>query len=103
MSDASTVRGSTPWERAIQHITQVLIVAAIIGGFTQLSSLQKSTAIIETEMRGMRQRFDDFKVFMGDRYTSGDATRDRIIIDRELSDHEDRIRNIERKRSQEGG
>lgn len=90
-------RGSTPTERWIQHFIQGISLAAVIGGGALLWDLKTSNAIIQTELKNMSQRMEDFKLFMSDRYTSTDAEREHLIIERELQDHESRIRKLESK------
>lgn len=89
------VRGSSPIERAVQHVIQVISVAAILGGFYVLQELRTSNAVIQVELQSVKSRLDDLKPLVTGNYTDAEAQRDQTIFERALEDHEDRIRTLE--------
>lgn len=94
ISDGS--RGSLPIERWFDHVVRALTVAAIVWGFVTISDLRTEQAVMTTQLIGMNDRLSDLRAASLDRYTSGDARRDLSpLIDR-LSDHEGRLRILER-------
>jgi hypothetical protein len=94
----STQRGQLPIERFLLHVVQAITVAGIIGGYVVLSDLRTSTAVLQTQIISLSQRVDDFRAMASDRYTSTEAERDRKPMLEVLSDHETRIRALERRR-----
>lgn len=97
MTSAGGRCGSTPVDRWVQRLIHGISLAAILAGGSLLWDMKTSNLIIQNDLRAMTERLDDFKLFMGDRYTSSDARRDLTILEKELKDHEDRIRKLEAK------
>ncbi|MEH6524399.1 hypothetical protein [Sulfitobacter sp.] len=83
-------------ERILLHIVQGVTVVGIVGGYVSMAELKTSNAVLQIELRALTDRLDDFRALSGDRYTSTQAQRDiKPIIDR-MSDHEARLRQLER-------
>lgn len=89
-------RGQTGLERVVLHVVQALTVAGIVGGYVSLTSLQTSFAVIENKMENLSIRLDDFKDLTSDRYTISQAEHDLRPILEKISDHEKRLRSLER-------
>ena len=107
-TDMDDKRGQTSLERMVTHIVQAVLIAAVIGGAVLLIDLKESMAVTQTEMKAsaaltqaemksMSTRFADFKILMSDRYTSAQAAAANAIIQKELNDHEVRLRNVEQR------
>lgn len=92
-------RGQTPVERWAQHVVQAVTVAAIIGGGMMLSELKTAVAVMAQRQESMSVRFADFKIIMDDRYTGQQAAVAHSRIEDQLSDHEARLRVIEKELS----
>jgi hypothetical protein len=89
-------RGQTPLERILLHIVQGVTVIGIVGGYVSMSDLKTSNAVLQIELRALTDRLDDFRDLSGDRYTLTQAQRDIKPIMDAMSDHEARLRQLER-------
>ena len=67
-----------------------------IGWFAvAVTDLKTQTAVTLEKLDAMERRLEDFRTFMGDRYTGADARKDLQPILDELRDHEARLRRLE--------
>ena len=90
-----SARGSTFSERIVQRGLQVLSVGAIGWFAVAVTDLKTQTAVTLEKLDAMERRLEDFRTFMGDRYTGADARKDLQPILDELRDHEARLRRLE--------
>lgn len=91
----SSERGSTPFERYVQHAVQVVTVSSVIGGTVAFFDLRTQNAVLEQRLISIEDRIDEIKQGAGDRYTGTEARRDFVRIETLLNDHEKRIRALE--------
>ena len=93
--EMSGERGQTGFERSLQHVLQAVTVAAIIGGAVLLSEVRTSTAVIEQKVIEVKDQISKIESITADRYTATQAREAAIIINRNMNDHENRIRKLE--------
>ena len=89
-------RGQSSVERILLHVVQAVTVAGIIGGYVAMSDLKTSTAVLQSELRSLSERLDDFRALSGDRYTATQAARDIKPLFERIADFEIRLRNLEK-------
>ena len=98
--EMSGERGQTGFERSLQHVLQAVTVAAIIGGAVLLSEVRTSTAVIEQKVIEVKDQISKIESITADRYTATQAREAAIVINRNMMDHENRIRKLEGGRLQ---
>lgn len=84
-------------ERMLLHVVQAITIAGIVGGYVAVGDLKTQTAVLQSKVEAMSIRLQDFRGAADDRYTGSQARRDMAPLLEKLSDHEERIRDIERR------
>lgn len=100
------IRGSSYLERIIQHVVQALVVLAIGGVVVALDNsktaradLQTTLAVTNSQLEQLQGHLAAFQTIINDHYTKRDADRDLGILHGSITDHEKRLRFLERRRN----
>jgi len=85
------------WERHWQSVSAVAIIGLL--GWNLLTAHQSAVqlAALQESIAGLQARLTDISERTADRYTGEDAEKDFRVRDQILRDHQDRLREIERR------
>lgn len=96
MATNDETRGSSKNERLYDHVVRAITVAGVIGGVIGFFDLREELAVQGALIQQSAERISDLRAAATDRYTGEDARRDLGDLRERLSDHENRLRTIER-------